>query len=64
MAFAVYRNGDCGLKVCSRVYGAPKATVRRHDMKKNWYVNAVRALGRQAAFYGDTEEILADHIIC
>jgi hypothetical protein len=32
-------------------------------MKKNWYVNGVKALGRQATFFGDMEEILADHII-
>jgi hypothetical protein len=45
------------------MYGAPKATIRRHAMKKNWYVNGVKALGRQATCSGDMEEILADHII-
>jgi hypothetical protein len=59
---AVYRNGDCGLNECSRVYGVPRATIRWHAMK-NWYVNGVKALGRRATFFGDTEEILADHII-
>jgi hypothetical protein len=45
------------------VYGVPRATIRRHTMKKNWYVNGVKALGRQATFFGDIEKILADHII-
>jgi hypothetical protein len=48
MAVAVYRNGDCGLSECSRVYGVPKATIRRHVMKKNWYVDGVKALGRRS----------------
>jgi hypothetical protein len=63
MAVAAYTNGDCGLNECSRVYGVPRATVRRLGMKKYWYVNGVKALGRQAAFSGDMEQILADHII-
>jgi hypothetical protein len=45
------------------VYGVYKAKTRRHALKKNWYVNGVKALGRQAMFFGDMEEILADHII-
>jgi hypothetical protein len=32
-------------------------------MKKNWYVNGVNALGKQATFFGDMEVILDDHII-
>jgi hypothetical protein len=63
MAVAVYRSGDCGLNECSRVYGVPKATIRRHAMKKKCYVNNMMALGRQATFSGDMEQILADHII-
>jgi hypothetical protein len=63
IAVAAYRNGNCGLNECSRVYGVPKATIRRHDMKKNWYVNGVEALGRQTTFFGDIVGILADHII-
>jgi hypothetical protein len=62
MAVAACRNGDCGLNECSKVYGVPKATIRRHAMKRSWYVNGVKALGRQATFSGDTEQILADHI--
>jgi hypothetical protein len=45
------------------VYGVPKATIRRHAMKQNWYVNGVKALGEQATFFGGMEEILYDHII-
>jgi hypothetical protein len=58
MAVAAYRNGDCGLNECSRVYGVPKATIRWHTMKKIWYVSGVKALGRQATFFGDMEEIV------
>jgi hypothetical protein len=54
MTVAAYRNGDYGLNECSRVYGVPKATIRRHAMKKNWQVNGVKALGRQATFSGDS----------
>jgi hypothetical protein len=32
-------------------------------MKQIWYVNGVKSLGRQSTFFGDVEEILADHII-
>jgi hypothetical protein len=54
---------ETGLIECSRVYGVPKATITRNAMKTNWYVNGVRALGRQAMFSGNTEQILVDHII-
>jgi hypothetical protein len=54
MAVATYRNGDYGLNECSRVYEVPKATTRRRAMKKNWHVNGVNALGRQATFSGDS----------
>jgi hypothetical protein len=62
MAVAEHRNGGCGLSECSWVYGVPRAAIRRHVLK-NWYVNSVKALGRQAAFSGDMEQTLADHII-
>jgi hypothetical protein len=48
MAVAAYRNGDCGLNDCSRVYGVPKATKSRLAVKKNWYVNGVKALGSRS----------------
>jgi hypothetical protein len=43
--------------------GVPKATIRRHAMKKNSYVNGVKAVGRQAPFSRDIAKILADHNI-
>jgi hypothetical protein len=49
MAVAAYRNGDCGLNECSRVYGVPKATIRRHAMKKNWNVKTSYVLWRYGA---------------
>jgi hypothetical protein len=45
------------------VFGVPEATLRRHAMKENWYVNGVKALGRQATFFGVMKEILTCHII-
>jgi hypothetical protein len=50
------------LNECRRMYGVPKATIRRLAMK-NWCVNGVNALGRQATFSRGTEQILAEHII-
>jgi hypothetical protein len=47
---AVCRNGDCGLNECSRVYAVPEATLRTNVMKKNWHVNGVKALGREATY--------------
>jgi hypothetical protein len=63
MTVAVYRKADCGLNECSSVYRVPKATVRRHSMMQIWYVNGVKALGRQATFFGGMDKILADYII-
>jgi hypothetical protein len=48
MAVAAYRNGDCGLNEYSRVYGVPEAAIRRLAMKKNWYRNGMKALGRRS----------------
>jgi hypothetical protein len=54
---------NMNMNECSRVYGVPKATISRHAVKKNWYVNGVKVVGRQATFIGNMEQILADHII-
>jgi hypothetical protein len=62
MTVASYRNGDCDLNECSGVYGVPKATIMRHAMKKNCYINGVKSLGGQGSFFRVVEEILADHI--
>jgi hypothetical protein len=53
MTVEAYRNGDYGFNECSRVYEVPKATTRRRAMKKNWHVNGVNSLGRQATSSGD-----------
>lgn len=63
MAVAAYRNGDYGLNECTRVYGIPKATIRRHAMEKNLYANNTKALGRTATFSVEMEKVLADHIL-
>jgi hypothetical protein len=47
---AVCRNGDFGFNECSRVYAVPEATLRINAMEKNWHVNGVKALGRQATY--------------
>jgi hypothetical protein len=39
MAVTAYGYGNCGLNECSRVYGVPIATARRHGMNKGWDVN-------------------------
>jgi hypothetical protein len=44
------------------VYRLPEATTRRITMKKKWYVNRVKALGRGATFSGDMEQVLVDHV--
>lgn len=62
-AIAAYRNGDYGLNECSRVYGVPKATIKRHSDKKNSIVNEFKALGRQPTFSPDMEKILCEHIL-
>jgi hypothetical protein len=54
MSFEAYRNEDYGLNECSMVYGGSKATIRRHEMKKNWHVNGVKAPGREATSSGDS----------
>jgi uncharacterized protein (DUF779 family) len=33
IAVAAYKNGDYGLNECRRMYGVPKATIRRLAMK-------------------------------
>lgn len=43
-AIAAYKNGDYGLNECSRVYGVPKATLKRHADKKNLTITVVRKL--------------------
>jgi hypothetical protein len=42
------------------VYGVCETVIRRHSVKWYWYVNAVKALRRQATFFADREQILSD----
>lgn len=39
MAIAPYMNGDNDLNECARVYGVPKATIKRHADFKNTFYN-------------------------
>lgn len=62
-AIIAYENGDYGLNECSRVYGVPKATLKRHSAKKNSYANGIKALGKPPTFSLNLEKILSDHIL-
>lgn len=62
-AIASYKNGDYGLNKCSRVYGVPKATIKRHADNKNSFINERKALGRQPTFTKEMENILCEHIL-
>lgn len=42
VAITALRNGDHGLNACSRIYGIPKATLKRHADGKNSYHNGVK----------------------
>lgn len=63
LAIAAYKNGDCGLNECARVYGVPKATIKRHADSKNAYANEVKSFGRRATFSKDMEDELASYIL-
>lgn len=63
MAVAAYQNGDYGLNECARVYGVPKATIKRHADRKNRFSNVVKSFGRQATFTEEMEKVLSEHIL-
>ena len=63
LAVAAYQKGDYGLNECSRVYGVPKATIKRHANRKNSVRNQVKALGRPPIFSTDMERIISEHIL-
>ena len=63
MAVAAYMNGDYGLNECSRVYGVPKATIKRHADSKNTFSNSVKCFGRQGIFTAEMEKVIADQIL-
>ncbi|XP_017773660.1 PREDICTED: uncharacterized protein LOC108560565 [Nicrophorus vespilloides] len=59
MAIAAYKDGESGLNECSRKFGVPKATIKRHADRNN----QVKALGRQATFSSHMEKVLSSHIL-
>lgn len=63
IAVAAYRKGDIGLNECSRIYYAPKATIKRHADKKNAIGNEIKALGKQPTLSVHMEQILSEHIL-
>lgn len=62
-AIAAYKNGDYGLNECNRVYGIPKATLKRHTDQKNYYVNERKYLGKLPVFSEEMETLLSDNIL-
>lgn len=62
-AVAAYKNGDHGLNECARIYGVPKATIKRHADGKNTFSNEVKLFGRQSTFTTEMEKIVADHLL-
>lgn len=46
-AIRVYRNNIYGPNQCQRVYGVPKATIKRHSDNKNIFVNEQKKLVHQ-----------------
>lgn len=62
-AIAAYKNGESGLNECSRIYGVPKATIKRHADRKNSVMNEVKALGRRATFSSEMEKVFTEHIM-
>lgn len=61
LAVAAYKNGDYGLNESSRVYGVPKATIKRYA--DNTDPDNIKTLGRPAIFCNDMERILSEHIL-
>ena len=62
LAVAAYKNGDYGLNECTRVYGVPKATIRRYA-DENTVPNNVKTKGRPPVFCKDMERIISEHIL-
>lgn len=50
-----YRNGDFGINQCARLYGVPKATLKRHLERKNKYSQGTKSFGRRPVFTEETE---------
>ena len=63
LSVAAYKNGDYGLNECSRVYGVPKAIIKRYADEKNFVSNNVKAFGRPPIFSPHMEKIISEHIL-
>lgn len=63
-ALEAYRRGDFGLNECSRQFGIPKATLKRHLENKNKRANDnIKRMGTFAVFSEDIERELVQHIL-
>ena len=55
-AITAYKNGDMGLNMSSRMYGVPKATLKRHLDGTNKHAKGFKKLGRNTVLTEDTEK--------
>ncbi|XP_026819139.1 uncharacterized protein LOC113557788 [Rhopalosiphum maidis] len=62
-AIRAYSNNIYGLNQCQRVYGVPKATIKRHSDNKNIFVNGQKKFGTPTTFKIDMEKELVSHIL-
>ncbi|XP_026814282.1 uncharacterized protein LOC113554578 [Rhopalosiphum maidis] len=63
-AIRAYSNNIYGtLNQCQRVYGVPKATIKRHSDNKNIFVNGQKKFGTPTTFNIDMEKELVSHIL-
>ncbi|XP_048516320.1 MFS-type transporter clz9-like isoform X2 [Athalia rosae] len=59
LALAAFRNGNCGLNECARMYNIPKATLKRHLENRNLRANdRVKILGRTTFLPKELEDEL------
>lgn len=63
MTLAAYMNDDYGFNECTRVYGVPKATIKKHADSKNTFSNSIKCFGRQATFSVEMGKVLSNHIL-
>lgn len=64
MALQAYRNGDMGFNQCSRQYGIPKPTLKRHLDGANVYANeGCKSFGRNTTLPPRVEQELVDYIL-
>lgn len=64
LAISAFKNGDMGLNQCAKIYGVPKATLKRHLDGKNTYANEEhKFFGKGTTFSPEMETELASHIL-